>query len=134
MRSPYANTFDVSEGFDNLFIAHAGQESKINLATDCVLRQVAYIAELLPRESSPPHLAHTQVLDGLRREWSACSFFQTAIDGSRGFGAQLLKDDGARQHFKAGIAVGHLAGDYPGDNRAKNYVRFLKMIKGFFHG
>ena len=102
-----------------------GRRAKSTLPLRCVLGQVAYIAKLLPRESGPPHLSHAQVLYGLRRERSACSFFQPTIDSAGGFGAQLLKDDGARQHFEAGIAVGHLAGAYPGDNRGKNYIRFL---------
>ena len=134
MRRPYTHTFDVSERLDHFFVTQAGQAGKINFTADCVLRQIANVAELLPRNSRPPHLSDAQVLDGLRRQLPARSFFQPAVNSGGGFGAQLLKDDGARQHFKTGLAVGHLAWPDPGNNRSKDDIGFRKMVNGLFHG
>ena len=66
MRRPYADAFDVSERLDHLFIAHAVQPLKIQLAAERVIGQVAYVTELLPGKSGPPHLTHAQVLDRIR--------------------------------------------------------------------
>src|SRR5436190_18558045 len=120
MRSPYAHALDVSERLNDLLIAHGGQAGEINFSAQRMLCQIAYVTELLPRETGAAHLADTEVLNGFRRQPSARGLFQASVDGGGGLGAQLLEDDGTRQHFKRGITVGQLTWPDPGNNRGKN--------------
>jgi len=122
VRCPDADTFNVSKRLNDRFVAHGGQAGKINFAAQRMLRKVAYVTQLLPRKPGAPHLSDAQVLYALRRQLSACGLFQATINRGGGLGAQLLEDDGPRQHFKRGIAVGQLARPDPGNNRSKNDV------------
>src|SRR5262249_29732798 len=131
---PYADAFDVSKRGDYLLIGHLGQFGEIHLAADGMLGQIADVTQLLTRKTGAPHLAHAQVLDGLRSERASGGFFQAAVDGPRGFAAELLENDGPGQHFKSRLAIRHLAGANTGNNRGKDCVGFFEMVNGSFHG
>src|SRR6266849_4997642 len=97
------------------------------------LRQIADIRELLLGEPRRSHLGCCQLKDGFGCDDSAGSRNQSVENCARSASMKLLENDGAHQRFKARIAILHAVRANAINDRAKNRVRLLEMVKSASH-
>src|SRR5690242_15503716 len=106
---------------------------EIELAASGMVSEITEVANFLFRQAAAPHLPHAQVLDGFGRDLTTGSFFKTAVDSSRGFGAELLKHNRARQSFERWLAIGDAIRPHAFDDRSHYDVRGFQMVESSFH-